>query len=519
MLSNKLDWSDHCEYLHTKGSQRLYLLVLLRRAGVPDHDILWIYTSMIRSVLEYAAPVWHTSLSQEQSERLESVQKRALRVVYPDPSYRRALSLSGMRTLHQGLEDTARNFFVQLLQPGHNCTTCCHSPGTLGTISDPCPNIQDRQDQALLQHPGVLWTCKLAAAYEPKIENLNCACSLACTNDLAHSPSHFVLSSLMHFRYLVSITVCIVFTWVFFLFVPTSLIIYIMMYLQFKCLLLSCICQINKSHLILIMLSLYWAKGVRNTHIKPSHCTQNTFVDTVRCRLSRMYWNVIIAICDARRRACGCQSIVAIFSYMSVNCMMQCTQCSCHAPSGGQQIQQLVGRSDFKCVIEPKSVLLRSLIERSGRCVKLKELEILRHFQIWGCLYNIRHGVAADREKNQQRLEKDNIRECQRVSEGEKKRVLSTSTSLCRQLWLCYRHLGSSWICGLLYQDLLWDRAKLLGLGLSSLSSALLHCRERYFRDLRNLRNLRTFGLHWPVRLKWLSKTSIILLLGHRRVS
>ena len=59
VLSNKLDWSDHCEYLHTKGSQRLYLLVLLRRAGVPDHDILRIYTSMIRSVLEYAAPVWH----------------------------------------------------------------------------------------------------------------------------------------------------------------------------------------------------------------------------------------------------------------------------------------------------------------------------------------------------------------------------------------------------------------------------------------------------------------------------
>ena len=73
VLSNKLDWSDHCAYLHTKGSQRLYLLVLLRRAGVSDHDILRIYTSMIRLVLEYAAPVWHTSLSQEQSERLESV--------------------------------------------------------------------------------------------------------------------------------------------------------------------------------------------------------------------------------------------------------------------------------------------------------------------------------------------------------------------------------------------------------------------------------------------------------------
>ena len=56
---------------------------------------------MIRSVLEYAASVWHTSLSQEQSERLESVQKRALRVVHPGLSYRQAVSLTDMRTLHQ----------------------------------------------------------------------------------------------------------------------------------------------------------------------------------------------------------------------------------------------------------------------------------------------------------------------------------------------------------------------------------------------------------------------------------
>ena len=74
---------------------------------------------MIRSVLEYAAPVWHTSLSQEQSERLESVQKRAFCIVYPDLSYRRALSLTGMQTLHQRREDIARGFFVQMLQPNH----------------------------------------------------------------------------------------------------------------------------------------------------------------------------------------------------------------------------------------------------------------------------------------------------------------------------------------------------------------------------------------------------------------
>ena len=83
----------------------------------------------------------------------------------------------------------------------------------------------------------------------------------------------------------------------------------------------------------------------------------------------------------------------------------------------------------------------------------------------------IRHGVAANREKNQQRLGRENIGERQK-----EKRVLSTS--LCRQLWLCHRRLGSSWSYRLFYQDLLWDRAKLLGL--SSPLFALLHCRERH---------------------------------------
>ena len=175
--------------------------------------------------------------------------------------------------------------------------------------------------------------------------------------------------------------------------------------------------------------------------------------------------------------------------------MMQRRQCSCHAPSGGQQIQQLVGRSNFKC-----------RIEHSGRCVK--ELEIVRHFQSWGCFYKA-GSCRRYRKKNQQRLVRENIGERQK-----KKRVLSTS--LCRQLWLCHRHLGSSWSCSLLYQDLLRDRPKLLGL--PSLLSALLHCGQRYiFRNPENLRNLRTFGLH-ALASETKVKTSIILL-GHIAVS
>ena len=39
---------------------------------------------MIRPVAEYAWPVWHSSLTIEQSNRIESFQKRALKIIYND---------------------------------------------------------------------------------------------------------------------------------------------------------------------------------------------------------------------------------------------------------------------------------------------------------------------------------------------------------------------------------------------------------------------------------------------------
>jgi len=52
-------------------------------------------TTVIRSVLEYAAPVWHSSLTAEQKDSLENVQKWALfnhlRRTFCQPSLPRVL--------------------------------------------------------------------------------------------------------------------------------------------------------------------------------------------------------------------------------------------------------------------------------------------------------------------------------------------------------------------------------------------------------------------------------------------
>ena len=58
------------------------------RAGLEITHIVHIYTSMIDPGLEFAWPAWYIRLPGSLSEKLESVQPRALRVAVPDSSYR-----------------------------------------------------------------------------------------------------------------------------------------------------------------------------------------------------------------------------------------------------------------------------------------------------------------------------------------------------------------------------------------------------------------------------------------------
>ena len=99
VLSTDLSWGSHVDYLYSKCAPHLYFLTLLKRAGIAPSDTLRIYTSMVRSVLEYACAIWHTSPTKGQSDKLESIQKRPLRTTVPDKSDSEELSTLCMDTL------------------------------------------------------------------------------------------------------------------------------------------------------------------------------------------------------------------------------------------------------------------------------------------------------------------------------------------------------------------------------------------------------------------------------------
>ena len=50
-------------------------------------DLKAFYAGVIRSVLEYGAHIWNGNLTVEQSNDIERLQKRALRIILPGMSY------------------------------------------------------------------------------------------------------------------------------------------------------------------------------------------------------------------------------------------------------------------------------------------------------------------------------------------------------------------------------------------------------------------------------------------------
>ena len=106
-----MSWSEHITYIHGKASKRIYNIIILKRSGVATPDICKVYCACIRSILEYAAPVWHSGLTQEQSHMLENIQKRVLKIILPSHDYDSALQICNLQTLQERRKMLSKRFF------------------------------------------------------------------------------------------------------------------------------------------------------------------------------------------------------------------------------------------------------------------------------------------------------------------------------------------------------------------------------------------------------------------------
>ena len=101
VITDDLKWEENTAYLVKKAYSRMELLRRAASFTTNIDDLKKIYILYIRSILEQSCVVWHSSLTAENIEDLERVQKVALKVIlgkkYED--YEDALDKLNLQTL------------------------------------------------------------------------------------------------------------------------------------------------------------------------------------------------------------------------------------------------------------------------------------------------------------------------------------------------------------------------------------------------------------------------------------
>ncbi|KAI8509624.1 hypothetical protein Bbelb_120520 [Branchiostoma belcheri] len=117
-LQANLKWNIHVDTIYHKASQRLYLLCKLKHFHLPIEDLVSVYISYIRPVMEYGAPVWHSGLSNSLSNKIEKVQRRAVRIILGASftSYSTACAQLGLPTLYARRHELTAKFAKSLEQ-------------------------------------------------------------------------------------------------------------------------------------------------------------------------------------------------------------------------------------------------------------------------------------------------------------------------------------------------------------------------------------------------------------------
>ena len=102
-INDSLNWDSNTTFLVKRANARMRLLHKLVDFGVPQEDLVTIYLLYVRSILEQSCQVWHSSLTLENFQDLERVQKNALKIIFQEEyiSYSNALDKAGLTSLFE----------------------------------------------------------------------------------------------------------------------------------------------------------------------------------------------------------------------------------------------------------------------------------------------------------------------------------------------------------------------------------------------------------------------------------
>ena len=93
----------------------LFGLRQLKQAEI-NQDLVMVYCTTIRPILEYASLAWSNI---PLSNQLEDVQRRALRIIYPESEYIDSLRICGLTLLSNRRNILCQKYMNTVQQPCH----------------------------------------------------------------------------------------------------------------------------------------------------------------------------------------------------------------------------------------------------------------------------------------------------------------------------------------------------------------------------------------------------------------
>ena len=85
-ITEDLTWNLNTQIMCKKAYMRMSMLGKLKYVGIPKDDLILIYKLFIRSILEYCSVVFHSSLTEQQTNMIERCQKISLKLIL-SPNY------------------------------------------------------------------------------------------------------------------------------------------------------------------------------------------------------------------------------------------------------------------------------------------------------------------------------------------------------------------------------------------------------------------------------------------------
>ena len=124
-ITEDLKWKRNTDFIVSKAKQKIWIIRRLIQFKLSVQELFDVYNKEIRSILEFAVPVWHSGLTRKQSASIESVQKLCFKLIlrHQYTTYLAACNFFSTDTLQQRRRAICLKFAKKNIKGEHSFFT------------------------------------------------------------------------------------------------------------------------------------------------------------------------------------------------------------------------------------------------------------------------------------------------------------------------------------------------------------------------------------------------------------